>query len=205
MQSVKFLFRRDNNSINFFLDFFVQTEATTTLTQTITLSAGTNWFSTYLDITLEELQAALEAALPEVNTGITIKSKSGNSTLRNGRWRNTTFVWDVAKMYRIEVPEACELTLTGMPIDPAEHPITIVAGEATWIGFPFSESKTLDQAIPTGFAVSGDVIKSKDGNARYTNGRWRTTGFDSLEPGMGYIYNSAATAERTLTYPTGTK
>ena len=152
------------------------------------------------------MQNALNAALPGA-TSITIKSKDGNCRWNGTQWRETGFIWDVAKMYRIEVPEDCEIILTGEPINPAEHPITIVPNTSTWIGFPLGESKTLDQAIPSGFAVSGDVIKSKDGNARYNGTRWRATGFDSLEPGKGYMYIPASTVteDRTLIFPTGGK
>ena len=175
--------------------------------QTVPLSAGTNWFSTYLDITLEDLQNALNAALPEA-TSMTIKSKNGNCRWNGSIWRaGNTFVWDVAKMYMIEVPEDCEIILTGLPIIPAEHPITIEANTSTWIGFPFIQSKTLDEAIPSGFAVTGDVIKSKDGNARYTGTGWRASGFDSLEPNKGYMYVPASTVteDRTLIFSASKK
>ena len=174
----------------------------TNVTQTITLTAGTNWVSTYLEITKEDLQNALVAALSDP-AGTVIKSQNGNSTYRGGRWRDQSFTWDVAKMYKIVVPEDCEITLTGMPINPAEHPITIAPNAPTWIGFPFAESMTPAQAIPAGFAVNGDIIKGKDGNARYGNGNWRAQGLNSLEPGKGYMYVSGASAteERTLVYP----
>ena len=174
----------------------------TNVTQTITLTAGTNWVSTYLEITKEDLQNALVAALSDP-AGTVIKSQNGNSTYRGGRWRDQSFTWDVAKMYKIVVPEDCEITLTGMPINPAEHPITIAPNAPTWIGFPFAESMTPAQAIPAGFAVNADIIKSKDGNARYGNGNWRAQGLNSLEPGKGYMYVSGASAteERTLVYP----
>ena len=197
----------NGDNYNFFLDFFVQTEASETPTQTVALTAGTNWFSTYLEITLGDLQTALRTALPDVNTGITIKAKVGNSTFRNGNWRNVGgFVWDVAKMYRIEVPADCEITLTGDPINPADHEITILAGEATWIGFPFSESMDPADVIPAGFAVNGDQIKGKEGNFRYTN-RWRPTGINALEPGKGYMYVPAQTVteDRILIFPTNAK
>ena len=158
----------------------------TNVTQTITLTAGTNWVSTYLEITKEDLQNALVAALSDP-AGTVIKSQNGNSTYRGGRWRDQSFTWDVAKMYKIVVPEDCEITLTGMPINPAEHPITIAPNAPTWIGFPFAESMTPAQAIPAGFAVNGDIIKGKDGNARYGNGNWRAQGLNSLEPGKGYM------------------
>ena len=174
----------------------------TNVTQTITLTAGTNWVSTYVEITKEDLQNALVAALSDP-AGTVIKSQNGNSTYRGGRWRDQSFTWDVAKMYKIVVPEDCEITLTGMPINPAEHPITIAPNAPTWIGFPFAESMTPAQAIPAGFAVNADIIKGKDGNARYGNGNWRAQGLNSLEPGKGYMYVSGASAteERTLVYP----
>ena len=176
------------------------------VTQTTELAQGSNWFSTYLDITLEDLQNVLNTALPEA-TSMTIKSKNSNCRWNGTIWRAANgFTWDVASMYRIEVPEACVLTLMGMPINPAEYPITIAPNTSTWIGFPLSESMTLDEAFPNGFAVSGDVIKGKGGNARFTGGQWRTTGnLNVLEPGKGYIYNSAASGDRTLVFPTGAK
>ena len=176
--------------------------------QSVELTQGTNWFSSYLDIELEDLQNALNAALTNA-TSMTIKSKNSNCRWNGNThtWRATNgFVWDVAKMYMIEVPENCEIILTGEPINPAEHSITIEAGTATWIGFPFSESMTFDQAILDGFAVNGDQIKYKNGNARYNNVQWRTTGnFNTLEPGKGYMYNSAASVERTLIFPINAK
>ena len=189
-----------NNQLPVYL--YVKEEATTTVTQTITLTAGTNWVSTYVEITKEDLQNALVAALSNP-AGTVIKSQNGNSTYRGGRWRDQSFTWDVAKMYKIVVPEDCVITLTGTPINPAEHPITIAPNAPTWIGFPFAESMTPAQAIPAGFAVNADIIKGKDGNARYGNGNWRAQGLNSLEPGKGYMYVSGASAteERTLVYP----
>ena len=176
----------------------------TVVTQTIALTAGTNWFSTYVEIAKEDLQNALLAALSNP-TGAIIKSQDGNSTYRGGRWRDQNFVWDVAKMYMIVAPEDCEITLTGVPINPADHPITLAPNAPTWIGFPFAESKTPAQAIPAGFAVNGDIIKGMGGNIRYNNGSWRAQGMNILEPGKGYIYNSKSAVSRTLVFPISAK
>ena len=56
-----------------------------TETQTIALSAGVNWFSTYVEIALDDLKAALVDAL-DTNASITIKSKSQNVKYQRGRW-----------------------------------------------------------------------------------------------------------------------
>ena len=169
----------------------------TTVTQTVVLTAGWNWVSTNLDITLDELKDALVAS---GNTTITIKSKNQNTYYQNGRWRGS-LNFDVALMYKIYVNTACEISLEGMPIDPSEHSITIHNGP-NWIGFPLSESMTLSNAF-AGFAVNGDVIKHKGGSANYLNGQWR--GAFNLEPGQGYIYKSNAQGDRTLTFPTNAK
>jgi hypothetical protein len=54
-------------------------------------------------------------------------------------------------------------------------------------------------------ATSGDVIKAKnDGVANYVGTRWRG-GLTNLQPGQGYIYNSKATGNNTLVFPSPSK
>ena len=174
----------------------------TTITQTIALSTGWNWWSTNLEITLDNLKAALVEALP--GTNITIKSKDNGQTNYNSTtWSGQLTTLDVAQMYRISVSAACEITLEGTPINLAEHPITISNGD-NWIGFPLNESVSLSNTF-NGFAVSGDVIKSKDnGIATYNGSQWRGT-LNTLVPGQGYIYKSNVQENRTFTFPTSTR
>ena len=170
--------------------------------QTIALSAGTNWFSTNVEITLDDLKAALVAA--SSGTTITIKSQNSGQTTWNGRlWVGTLRTMDVSQMYMISVANACEITLEGLPIDPAEHPVTISNGP-NWIGFPLGATMTITNAF-AGFAASGDIVKSDGGGQATWNGRIWTGQLKNLEPGKGYIYQSAATGSRTFTFPTGAK
>jgi hypothetical protein len=176
------------------------------VTQTVSLVSGTNWFSTYVDITLEELQSAIQDALG-TSVNATLKSRDANIRYTRGRWGNTpsNFVWDVALMYKIEVAAACEFTLEGMPLDPAEHTITLAGnGTYNWIGFPFAQSMSLTDAF-AGFAVNGDAIKGKVGNNKYSRGRWSNSGLTTLEPGQGYMYVSEEAENRVLTYPSSAK
>ena len=177
---------------------YFTTPEQTTVTQTVALASGKNWFSTYVEITLADLQNALVAALP--GTTITIKSQSDGSTTYNGsRWRGQLNSFDVTKMYKIEVTADCEIVLEGMPLDPAEHPVTIVNG-ANWIWFPFSTSMTVAEAF-AGFAVNGDQVSSQgNGSTTYNGSRWRGQ-LTNLVPGQGYNYKSAATEDRTFTFP----
>ena len=173
-------------------------------TQSITLASGTNWFSTYVDLTLEELQSAIQDALGNSVTA-TLTSQNANIRYTRGRWGATPsdFVWDVALMYVLEVSADCEFTLEGMAIVPSEHPITVKPG-TNWIGYPFSTSKTLTDAY-AGFAVNGDEIKGMNGNNRYVRNRWSSTGLTTLEPGQGYKYTSSEAEDRVLIYPSSAK
>ncbi len=166
--------------------------------QTVLLSVGWNWWSTNVDITLEDLEAALVEALPGV-TSITIKSQNQNVSYNGTAWRGSLNALDVALMYEIYVPASCTITLTGTPINPSEHSVTIAANANTWIGFPFNESKTLGEAFGT-FPVNGDIVKSKDGSASYNGTVWRSNSLTELQPGQGYIYKSASGTVRTFTY-----
>ena len=169
-----------------------------TITQTTQFNNGWNWFSTNVEITLDDLKAALVAALP--GTNITISSQNSGSTTYNGsNWRGTLNTLDVTQMYKIKTAASCQLELTGEPLNPAEHPITIHNG-ANWIGFPLNVSMSLNNAF-AGFAVSGDIVRSKDGSATYNGSTWRGN-LNMLVPGQGYIYKSSVQDNRTFTFGT---
>ena len=169
-------------------------------TQTVDLAAGWNWFSTNIEITLDDLKTALVEAVP--NTNITIKSRTSNTNYDGAQWRGQLTSLDVTQMYMISVTSDCEITLSGMPLNPVEHPVTIYNG-FNWIGFPLSENMSVSDAF-IGFAMDGDVIKSRTTNASYNNGSWRG-GLGTLEFGKGYMYKSNATETRTFTFPTSAK
>ena len=203
--TLAFKYAGDNGNGWYVDDVEVSVTPVTTVTQTVTLSAGTNWFSTYVDITLEDLQVALAAATP--NEDITIKSASANVmyTKRSHSWRPTpaNFVWDVAMKYDIIVASDCEITLEGMPINPSEHTITILGnGATTWIGFPLSESMSVEEAFAS-IAINNDKLKSATANTNYSRGHWQGNSLTTLEPGKGYLYTTAPNSpDRTFTFPT---
>ena len=171
------------------------------VTETVTLTQGWSWWSTNLDITLEQLEEAIATAVGTSGTA-TIKSKSGSITYANGQWResgSTAMTLDIRQMYKIQTSTACQITLTGVPVDPAAYEITINPGN-NWIGFPCGESMSVTEAFSGLNPVDGDMIKGMNGNARYSNGNWRSQGLSILEPGQGYIYQSNSNAPRTFTY-----
>ena len=166
--------------------------------QTTTLAAGTNWWSTNLDITLDDLKTAVVAAVGTEGT-VTIKSHDGAIKYINGQWRGAGIQsLDIRQMYEIQTNESCELTLTGARVNPLDYEIAINQGN-NWIGFLPSTGMTLDEAFGT-FPVDGDMVTSKGNSSVYREGQWRGQ-LSGLQPGQGYIYKSNATGNRTFTYP----
>ena len=173
------------------------------VTQTIELAEGVNWISVDVDITLEDLEDALVEALPG-SSGMKIISQGDGYTQYNGStWRGGLRTLDLAQMYRIEVPSACEITLTGNLVNMAENTVTINPGN-NWIAFPLNTSMSVDEAF-AGFPAPGDKISSQgDGYTQYNGRVWRG-GLQNLDPGKGYIYNSTATGTKTLVFPSSSK
>ena len=174
-----------------------------TSSQTVNLPQGASWWSTNLDITLEDLKAAIAEALGSTGTA-TIKSQTGYITYSNGQWSPSTgMTFDLSQMYMIQVSTTCTFTLTGVPVNPSDYVITIHQG-ATWIGFPSGESMTVTAAFAGLNPENGDVVKGKMGNATFNGTSW-IGGLTTLEPGQGYIYMSNATGDKTFTYGTSAK
>ena len=171
-----------------------------TETQTIDLALGWNWVSFNLEIALDDLKEAIKAELG--NTGnATIKTQEKTIVYKNGNWVGTGISeLDVKQMYEIKVSSACEFNLSGTPIKPEDFEITINHG-ANWIGFTPSSSMTLTEAFQGLSPVTGDVVKSKDHTAVFKNGNWLGNDLQTLEPGMGYVYQSKASGSKTFTYP----
>ena len=179
------------------------------VTQTFNLSQGWNWWSTYIDITLDDLKTVLVMAFPNAGANsLIIKSNGSGQTAWNPtahRWVGGLNTLDLSQMYMIKVTGAGEITLQGVPINPVEHPVTIANGN-NWIAFPLSENMTVTEAF-AGFPANGDVVKSNNGGQATWNStanRWigRLT---TLEPGKGYIYNSKASGNKTFVFPIGAK
>ena len=173
-------------------------------TQTIALIRGSNYVSFYVETNLNDLKAALVEVYP--SDTISIKSKNQTHTYipRTHRWSGSFAQLDMSKMYIINVVSTGEITLKGVPVDPAEHPITINHG-SNYLGFPFDENMTLTNAF-AGFAQNGDKIKTKNETCPYNRGRWGNQ-ISTLEPGKGYIYVGADNQGdgRNFVYPTSNR
>ncbi|MBR6271941.1 MAG: BACON domain-containing protein [Bacteroidales bacterium] len=176
---------------------FVKEEASEA--QTIELAAGWNWVSFNKEITMADLQAAIVAANPGAQP--VIKSQTAGQTSYNGAiWLGALKNLDLTQMYEIKVANACTITLNGDAIDAANFEITIKPG-INWIAYPLNTTMPVATAF-NGFSTTLDVVKSRnDGQANFMGTIW-TGALKTLNPGEGYIYNSKATGNKTLTFPT---
>ena len=171
--------------------------------QPVQLFQGQNWWSTNLDITLDELKTAIADALGTSGTA-TIKSQTGYTTYSNGQWSpSSSMIFDIRQMYMIQLSATCTFTLTGVPVNPSDYVITIHNG-SNWIGFLSGESMTISAAFAGLNPVNGDAIKGKEGYATFNGEVWIGV-LDTLEPGQGYIYHSKESSEKTFTFPTNAK
>ena len=166
-------------------------------TQTLELSAGWNWVSFNVEITMNDLKAAIVAANPGVSP--VIKSKASGQTSFNGAiWVGALKTIDLSQMYEIKVANACTVNLEGARTNPADHPATIKNG-VNWIAYPLNEEMTVSAAFE-GFPATGDNVKSKDGGQATWNGVMWLGALKRLTPGVGYLYISKAAGDKTLTF-----
>ncbi len=164
--------------------------------QTFQFAAGLNWWTANVGITLAQLEAALGS------NGIMISNKEGLYASYNPTygWGGSLTSIEAGKMYKIQTNTACEITLTGPAVNPADVTITLNLGN-NWIGFVGTQSMSVTNALANLTPTVGDVISAANGTyATYTVYGWGGS-LQILQPGNGYIYNSKAAGETSFTFP----
>ena len=173
--------------------------------QTIELTEGWNWFSTYIDMNEVDGLTMLEQALGD--NAEMIKSKIFADEFDGEEWyRDDDMTLNNEEMFMIYVINACTVTLEGPAADPAAHPITINQGW-NWIGFPCTEETDINVALSGFQAEEGDAIKSYSVIAETDGEEWYPDGeeMETLKPGTGYMYFYNGGTPQTLVYQTGAK
>ena len=172
------------------------------------MNNGWNWWSTYVELegtnALEQLENSLGA------NGLIIKSR--NNGYVEPYNDNGTIVWygnlsalHNEQTYKVKTNGSSVASLTGLPVNPADHPITLNTGW-NWIGFPSTQNVSIATALSGLDAAPDDIIKGRNGYASYyaENGYngWYGT-INTLEPGQGYMYRSNSNGTKTFTYAVG--
>ena len=188
----------DNTESAWSIPVMFTTTEITTVEQPVTLVQGWNWFVPTVDITLEELEAALGT------NGISIMSQnSGSVTYDDGddEWTGHLTELVPGDMYIIQVNGDVELTLNGEPMSSA--PVTITINEGyNWFGFT-GEEVDINTALSGFNAVDGDCIMAfgDESSTSYDGDDEEWTGhLKSLKPGHGYIYISKDSTPKPLTF-----
>jgi len=170
-------------------------------TQSRELTAGWNWYSTFIDIEGEDGFNMLTAGLGE--DGLQVKSQSQFALYypEYNIWTGSLNEADNTKLYMIQMSSLHTLVMTGAFTDVQSTPITINKGW-TWIGYPVTESMSLDEATSNITPSNGDYFKSQAGFSIYYEGYGWVGSLNTLEPGRGYMYQNNGESSMNLVYPT---
>ncbi|MBQ3628862.1 MAG: hypothetical protein II947_07550, partial [Bacteroidaceae bacterium] len=172
--------------------------------QTIQLTQGWNWFSTYIEVDdpvamLDMLKAGLG------NNATEIQSFNNNTEFDGEEWFGGLDDIGISneQMYMILVDSDCTVELSGIPANPADHEIAINPGW-NWIGFPCAMELNVSDALANFQAEEEDMIQISESMIEFDGEEWFGD-FETLIPGQGYMYYSNSTELKTLIISTGAK
>ena len=179
-------------------------DVTDEIEQNIELAKGWNWMSlsvrpgeTPSDMTTNVVFAKADGKVK------TVKGQAGSATYSGGSWiSNSLTTMTNADMYTVNSSEAFVLNVTGHRVNPAETPVTVKNGW-NWVGYCGQQVVSVADALATMTPTDGDIIKGQKGVAYFDGSEWNGS-LQTLVPGKGYKLQSAASANRTLYYPTTT-
>jgi hypothetical protein len=173
------------------------------ITQTTNLTAGWNWWSSYIELSgidgLEQMETSLG------DNGIMIKSRdNGFVTNYGSTWLGNLLSVNNVSTYLIQTGAACEMTIAGETATPSNHPIALTTGWS-WIGYPCGTQMSIGTALSCLTPLENDQLKSRESFSVYYPGvGWLGT-LQTIIPGMGLMFESHNTNTVTLTYPNSAK
>ncbi len=174
-------------------------------TQTLRLSAGWNWVSTYIDLNAVNGMAMLKEALGDNAFSIATKDDIADYDDEDGEWYGLeTYELTNAEMIMVEMANACTITLAGPTVDPSFVEIIINPGW-NWIGFPIDTETDIETALADFEPEDEDSFADEDGVSDYIEGDGWQGDIMTLVPGQGYMYYSNSDEPKTLVFSTGAK
>ncbi|MDE6547705.1 MAG: DUF5006 domain-containing protein [Muribaculaceae bacterium] len=149
--------------------------------QTFSIYEGWNWISSYLKEPIEVIDFNTRAykILGQFSESIQDPLFGMTGDVEN-------FV--PGQAYKVQSNLSFLKTVKGHLYDIVDNPIDLHTGW-NWISYPYFEARTLDSAVKN--ASEGDFVVSQLGFAEYSEGYWQGS-IETLEPGLGYLYKSAA-------------
>ena len=157
--------------------------------QTLTLSKGWNWLSTYLN------ESMMVSELPSYVVRILGQTDELINDPQYGMVGNLT-TFSPGKAYKLQASRMFSNTFRGHRFDAESLPIALQKGW-NWIAYPHQKEAVLNHVITN--AAEGDFITSQTGFAEYTDGNWAGT-LETLVPGNGYLYKSTDAKKLALDF-----
>ena len=189
-----------NNYLQGNYDVPVRWNATNLIEQVIDLAYSWNWMSI-------NVQPLPDKESPDDVFGnspafYSVKDKEGKIAFcKTSGWQGTLSAMVPGKMYKLKMSNAIKRkTIRGTYIDTREETITIHP-DYNWIGSLSIFNLSLNEAFAELQPVKGDWVIAKTGAAYYNGFSWEGT-LQSIIPGEGYVYRSAAKEEKTFHFPT---
>jgi len=172
-------------------------DCATTNDLSIELISGWNWIS--FNVNPED--ASLSSILGSVGDDATFISSQSSGTAQNYGdygWYGGLTELDPTQMYKLQMTAAAELVITGMPVDVASTPISLIAGW-NWIGYLPQNAGALSEALASVGELATFISSQSAGTAQnYGDYGWYG-GLATLEPGNGYLLDMSGPGE--LVYP----
>jgi hypothetical protein len=164
--------------------------------QQIALAKGWSWIS----LNTQPAGLSVAGVFTSVQSSVALlKSKTAFSVPNGSAWSGDLQAVEIGKMYKISMSAPRTFTLAGNPADPQALPITLKQ-DWNWIGYTAQASLPLEDALADLDASEGDLIKGQSRFAIYTRGAW-VGSLVTLAPGSGYLYRSAAAADKQFRFP----
>ena len=172
------------------------------ISQSMTLQAGWNWWSTYVEQSNINGLTMLENSLG--HKGVTIKSQfdfvqNFYSDYGEDVWFGSLEGITNEQGYMIDVTEDCISEMRGVRTQPTSHPITLQPNW-NWIGYPVDSRQGIASALAGFNASPDDLIKSHFEFSTYYEGFGWFPDDLVMTPGEGYFYYSNAEDSQVLTY-----
>jgi len=172
-------------------------DCATTNDLSIDLISGWNWIS--FNVNPED--ASLSSILDSVGDDATFISSQSSGTAQNYGsygWYGGLTELDPTQMYKLQMTAAAELVITGVPVDVAATPISLIAGW-NWIGYLPQNAGALGEALASVGELATFIASQSAGTAQnYGDYGWYG-GLATLEPGNGYLLDMSGPGE--LVYP----
>lgn len=166
--------------------------------QSTAMQNGWNWYSTFIEQEDIDGLRMLENSLG--SEGVMIKSQDDGFVINyQNIWSGSLNSIHNEQMYMINTNGPSLANVVGNKVNGASHPITLYPGWS-WIGNPYDTSISLQDALADFNPSQGDIMKTQQSFASYMDGLGWYGSFNTLEPGLGFMYYSNKNTVSTLNY-----